>query len=264
MSNLARRLRMAGGIRPSYPALVLADCPFAYYRLNETSGTVAADSSGHGLDGTYQAGVTLAAGLLLPNGAGSYASLAGASNSYIDISAAVQFCAGAIWTAECWVNLAAYTNAGANGAYPPCTGARFLGNTTWTGGSNRQGGLDWGIQHQNQGGQADAIYYWTGNNAQYFSANYTAAPVGTVAHYVYVMNGTGLSHPPSIYVNSQLVANAGNANLLNAPTIQATLQIGSIGWNFGPLEGLIGEVAVYGYALTARQVRNHYNAGMAV
>jgi hypothetical protein len=33
---------------------VLADGPLAYWRLGESSGTVAADSSGHGLDGTYK------------------------------------------------------------------------------------------------------------------------------------------------------------------------------------------------------------------
>ncbi len=201
---------------------------------------------------------------LPPNSADAYVSLSGASDAYIDVSAAASFCSGSTWSVEWWVNLTAYTNAGANGSYPPCTGVRFLGNKTWLGGSSRQGGLDLGIQHQNQGGQADVIYYWTGNNAQYFSANGTVAPLDSVAHYVYVMNGTGTSHPPSIYVNGHLVANAGDANLLNAPTIQSTLQIGSIGWNFGPLEGVIGEVALYTYALTAQQVRNHYNVGMRV
>src|SRR5207248_228178 len=34
---------------------VLADHPAAYYRLDETTGTTAFDSSNHGLDGTYSA-----------------------------------------------------------------------------------------------------------------------------------------------------------------------------------------------------------------
>jgi hypothetical protein len=42
-----------------YAAAVLADNPVAYYRFEETSGTVAHDSSGHGLDATYGANVTL-------------------------------------------------------------------------------------------------------------------------------------------------------------------------------------------------------------
>lgn len=49
-----------------YAAVVLADAPIAYYRLNETSGTTAADSSGYGRNGTYaSADMTLGvAGLL--------------------------------------------------------------------------------------------------------------------------------------------------------------------------------------------------------
>ena len=43
----------------SYRAVVLADRPIAYYRLDETSGTVAHDASGHHLDGTIGAHVKL-------------------------------------------------------------------------------------------------------------------------------------------------------------------------------------------------------------
>lgn len=42
-----------------YVAAVLADSPSAYYRLNETGGTVAADSSGNGKNGTYLGSPTL-------------------------------------------------------------------------------------------------------------------------------------------------------------------------------------------------------------
>src|SRR4051794_24564026 len=44
-----------------YPQAVLADHPAVYFRLDEASGPIAADSSGHGDDGTYQAGVTYGA-----------------------------------------------------------------------------------------------------------------------------------------------------------------------------------------------------------
>ena len=42
-----------------YRAAVLADSPLAYWRLGETSGTVAHDETGNGHDGTYVGGVTL-------------------------------------------------------------------------------------------------------------------------------------------------------------------------------------------------------------
>src|SRR6202035_1756866 len=49
------------GVAPpaGYASTVLADSPLVYYRMNETSGTVAADSSGHGYTGTYGAGIAL-------------------------------------------------------------------------------------------------------------------------------------------------------------------------------------------------------------
>lgn len=49
----------------SYASEVLADAPDAFWRLAETSGTTAADSSGNGHDGTYGGNFTLAQPSLL-------------------------------------------------------------------------------------------------------------------------------------------------------------------------------------------------------
>ncbi len=43
----------------TYPPAVLSDTPSLYFRLDENSGTVAADASGNGWNGAYQSGVTL-------------------------------------------------------------------------------------------------------------------------------------------------------------------------------------------------------------
>ena len=48
-----------GSNSAEYTATVLADEPLAYYKLDETSGTVANDSSGNGHHGTYVGGPTL-------------------------------------------------------------------------------------------------------------------------------------------------------------------------------------------------------------
>jgi hypothetical protein len=45
----------------TYPQAVMADHPVAYWRLGETSGTIALDSSGNGLNGTYVGSVSLGA-----------------------------------------------------------------------------------------------------------------------------------------------------------------------------------------------------------
>lgn len=49
---------------------------------------------------------------------------------------------------------------------------------------------------------------------------------------------------------------------LGDPTIQDGLQIGTIGWTTGAMNGLIGEVALYDKALSAQRVRAHYSAGL--
>ncbi len=46
--------RHLSSLSASYDAAVLALSPYAYYRLDETSGTVATDSSGNGRNATYQ------------------------------------------------------------------------------------------------------------------------------------------------------------------------------------------------------------------
>jgi hypothetical protein len=53
---------------PNYGAIVLADTPFGYWRLDETAGTNAADSSGNAHDGTYVAPVTLGQTPLITTG----------------------------------------------------------------------------------------------------------------------------------------------------------------------------------------------------
>lgn len=93
MSYLARRLRVAGGSQ--YAQIVRADGPYAYWRLDETTGSIAADYSGHQRDGTYVASVLLAQGKLLlasPNTA--YMGLTGAGSGYVDVSAANGLCGG--------------------------------------------------------------------------------------------------------------------------------------------------------------------------
>jgi hypothetical protein len=65
----------------TYAELVLADRPLAYFRFDETSGTVAHDSSGHGIDGSYGKDVVLGAQGLLARDAGHAATFMGGQAS---------------------------------------------------------------------------------------------------------------------------------------------------------------------------------------
>jgi hypothetical protein len=155
MTGLARRLLMASARLP-YDKVVLASGPYAYWRLDETAGTVAKDSSGHNRDGTYTGSVTLGGGALLPAVKGAYLVLA-ASNAYVDVSGANQFCAGAAWSIECWINVASYSNLPVGG-YANQQGCRILGNVIYNA-AGWQAGLEWGIQSINGSSPSSYRYY---------------------------------------------------------------------------------------------------------
>ncbi|AET91690.1 hypothetical protein BYI23_B010830 [Burkholderia sp. YI23] len=240
-----------------YRGVVLADSPYAYWPLNEPSGPVAADLSGNNCNRVYQAGVQLAAASLLPGMSGAYAVLSGAASSYVDVSAAYQFCAGAAWSAECWSNVSAWSVSGADGSHGTPwgknTGARLLGNQTWTGGSGSQSGFDWGIEAYAGDNPAYNVIVWPASYKNVQSANGAAPAPGTVNHHVITYSNGAYC----LYLNGVLLR---SANSINA-TIHAMLQIGTTGWTCGALNGVIGEVALYDRALSSEQVATHYAAG---
>jgi Concanavalin A-like lectin/glucanases superfamily len=100
----ADSLRPALSITPGrYANAVLADAPFEYYKFNETSGTVAADSSGNGKSGTYLGTVLFdQAGPLLDepsNGIGLAGSTAGAGM----LAPATGAAPGTSYAIEAWI-----------------------------------------------------------------------------------------------------------------------------------------------------------------
>ncbi|WP_277183512.1 arabinofuranosidase catalytic domain-containing protein [Caballeronia sp. BR00000012568055] len=241
-----------------YRSVMLEDGPYAYWPLSETSGTVAADLSGNGRNGTYQAGAQLGAGRLMQCMDGAYLALSGVSNSNVDVSAAAQFCAGSAWSAECWANVAAYTTSGADGSHGTPwgknTGARFLGNSTWNGGGGSASGIDWGIEAWAGNNPAYNVILWPASYQNVQTAANAAPPPGTANHYVVTYsNGTYC-----LYLNGVAIKSQASGKI----TIQAGLQIGTTGWTCGAFAGVIGEMALYASALTARQVATHYAAGI--
>lgn len=89
----------------AYPSAVLADAPALYWRFEETAGTLAADSSGHGQDGTYLDGPALGvAGLIDAAGDLAFDNLAGSGYATHDGNVVWS---GAAYSVECWLRLAA-------------------------------------------------------------------------------------------------------------------------------------------------------------
>lgn len=71
------------GIIDNYRSIVIQEYPLAYYRINETTGTVATDSSGNGNAGTYS-NVTLNTASLLANSSASNSGTFNGTTSKLD------------------------------------------------------------------------------------------------------------------------------------------------------------------------------------
>lgn len=243
MSRLAKRLLGAAG-GPAYAQVILADGPYAYWRLDETSGTVAADSSGNNRNGTYVAPVQLAQAKLLPASPGTaYVGLTGGGSGYVDVSAAGQFCAVADWSLECWINVVSFSQSAGN------EGCTLMASMTAPGGTT-----GWAIGASSS--PRGALMYYTKNFSN-LSVNGTLP----LARAYFAAVRTGANQTLTAWLNGRLVGSQNSGPAL-APLIEAGLFIGKASNIAGTLDGVIGEFAVYNGALGADQILRHYSAGM--
>ena len=219
-----------------YVDTVIADAPVGYWRLNETSGTTAADSSGNGLDGTYIGGVILGQPGLPPTLA-STSVLFNGSNSYVSVPASAILNLTAAWTQEVWVYLPG-TAGGVALAEDYPTNTRVL-YTLICGSNSTSVGFHNGSWRQTSG-PGLASNEW--------------------AHVVGTWDGTALKH----FINGALSGTSVPGSL---PTSGMNgLYIGKRWDNaFGPyFSGRIAEVAIYSTALSADKIAEHYAMGIGI
>ena len=216
---------------PTYYSEVLADAPLGYWRLGESSGTTAADSSGNGRNGTYSGTYTLgAAGGI--NAVNTAVSFAGAGSVNINSSTLQPSNAA---TVEAWVKPASSCG--------NCTifekSANGFPNTSFlmdiSGGLFRCRFYKWGFLNQIQSNASFTADAW--------------------AHVACSWNGTTLR----MYVNGvQQTATAA----LSAPIDTGTgaSRIGRLVNGTNPFYGTIDEVAVYSTGLSGTRISAHYAA----
>lgn len=219
----------------SYADVVLADNPVAYYRFEETAGTVAADSSGNGNAGEY-----LNAPMLGQTGAprlGRAVRFDGI-NDYVNTARTV----AGNFSLELWVN----TTAESLGGFPAYEGNGLIWSDV-AGGAN-----DFTVGVVN-----NRLAFFTGDNESNISSSSTLNN-GEWQHLVVTRS---LGEQIRIYVNGQEQASgpAGSA-LLDANSIMA---IGGNVLDNRYFDGLIDEVAYYSTVLSAARVQAHYQAGIA-
>lgn len=224
----------------AYETAVLADSPAFYFRLGESSGTVMADSSGGGNNGTYINSPTLGVpGALIddPNTAigvtGNRVLPVGAINTAMDSYPNGR----AALSIECWAKIPA-DDAGNFGVL---VGWDFDAIGLWT-----------------NAAQPDSSFTTSGGG---FDVNPDFSfPWDGAWHHIVItfLNGVGV-----FYFDGQMKDTAA------ASSGTTLVSSNAFGIGSGPFDGLqcdqtdgdIDEVAIYNTALTSAQVLAHYEAG---
>jgi hypothetical protein len=231
----------------SYAQAVVGDHPVAYWRLDETSGSIAHDSWG-GHDGQFNSVNLGLAGYNPndPNLAAEFGTLA-SSDSYVGGITGIDFSTWAnngAFSIEAWVNGEGYSQA---------NGAGIV--TFGYGGGGEQFNLDTGNGGNFRLSVRDSI-----NIAH--NANSSVAPGNTWQHLVGVCDEpNGFLH---LYVNGVDMADATISGGIQAGTSPISIGSRQSGYNSTytmNFLGLIDEVSIYNYALTPAQVLNHYSTG---
>ena len=216
-----------------YHAVILADGPIRYYRLGETSGTVATDLGSQAQNGTLHGGITLGQTSLLTSDPSNTSELFNGSSGYISVPTTGLPTGAAAISMECWINL--------GNSLPGNYGTMFCMGTNTSG----QG---W-ILDINPSNQVEI-----GLRSVNSVASSTLA-TNTNYHVVGTFDGT----TARLYLNGILQASF----TPSAPTVAyGNAYIGTF------LDGAsvfyqrtCDEVSVYSYALSQTQISTHYAAG---
>ena len=218
----------------SYASEVLADSPIIYLKLDETSGTVAHDSSGNGHHFTYNAGATLGATSNLLNsvmaqgsGAAPIATLMSMPDAFTD------------FTIECWVTVDTTAERGAfvkigddHSGY-----AVGVGGTDYDGNGNQLIGL-----------------------AEDTSWMQTGASIGTGEHHV-VSYRRSSDNAWFHFLDGTQVNVVYASRILPLTRIDIGGDTASSRWLTPGVK--VNHVSIYNYELGATRIAAHYAAGIA-
>ncbi len=232
----------AGEAGITYAQEVLMDSPLAYWRFNETSGTVAVDSSGNGNNGTYVGNVMLGAQGAIANDPDTSVTFDGAT-AWMSAGDVFSFADAGACSFEVW-------------AQPVLDmGYHDVLSRTDGQGSSTAGYLMY-VEPEPAPMMDFALYSsGTGNIAE---SNIDIAG-GTFTHMVGVYDGSMVT----IYSNGVLQDQKPTSFAVpttSNPFIVGAQSGGLTAWFHGQLD----EVAVYGTALSQARIQAHYNVGVGL
>jgi hypothetical protein len=214
----------------TYQATILADNPVAYYPLDETSGTAAADASTNANNGTYTSGFTLnqAGAGTLTGRAVTFAS------GYVTVPSIAAINITGDITLECWV-------------YPTTRGNYYWLVAKTSGNGGTTSAYEWRLE------TTTGIPKFLCASGGAVSA--AAAPnLNEWSHLAVTVSGTTVTH----YLNG---ATNGSGTLGGSrATTSTALKIGTRDDTFTTFVGRLDEVAIYATVLTQSQFQAHIAA----
>jgi uncharacterized delta-60 repeat protein len=228
VSNIAVGART----NPTYVNTVLADQPLGYWRLGETTGSTASDSSGNGRHGTYIS-VTRGQNGAIYGDSNSSAYFDGV-NSYITTPVNVSELQNG-YSLESWVRTSTLST-GAGSFF-----SSSLSNNFRCGKTNQSGDLQ----------LSSGTYTSTQNLTSWYYATFN---VGDDSWHHVVCVWDKVNGKQLIYFDGNILASQ-SVTTNNLNTDYGVLTIGA---QSGKWYGNLDEVAVYGSALSISQIRNHF------
>ena len=245
------------GTGSTYESTVAADSPSAYWRLDDPSGSMAADTTGHGYDGTYNGSVTLSQNGLIPSDPDPGVGFDGGGSTYVSAPTIPALQGDNTRSVEIWFKTTSGSQQAIFDSGGSCVSGQafdiFLTQPGLYGGPpHNTAGIDVGLC-------GDDVYLPDLNLGD-----------GNTHHVVVTLSGTTVR----VYVDGRTpqgtVWNGGSWTALgNQPfTLPVTPNTTSnpvwIGASHGVagahFVGTIDEVAVYPTVLSATQVNNHITA----
>lgn len=246
----AQKAKRRGPVGSNYDQTILAASPLLYYKLDETSGVIAVDSSGNGDDGGYQGTVILGASPVASDG-GTSVTLDGTAAEHINLANSIMQVPlrDSPCTVELWFRTTDTTGplvvsrTSSNPIFGMYLGANGLtvddGKILCLVRDNGGGGLTElkSILRYDDGNPHHVAWVFNGNVAQDWELFVDGASVNTGVHNL----GQGITPVDAEIGRDPLTAGA-------AP--------------HGSLAGDVDNFAFYDSALSAATILAHYNAGM--
>lgn len=224
---------------PRYAQMIMRHNPVAYWRLDETSGSVAVDTTAFAQNGTYIGGPKL--GVASPViGAGTAVTFQSNLVQYVDMGNVSALNFTSTFSIEFWIKATTTVN------------QPIVNKTSWATGAGWASTLS--------AGRIGFWAYTTGAAVVFDITTTLTYNDGAWHHVVCSWDGTTGANGVKIYVDGVVVKQATAASGTPGNTVNSVI-IGNTSISV-PLDGSVDEVALYKYALDAATVLEHYTTGV--